>query len=175
MNGDDKDKELREQFADVLDRLRPLAAHISRQRHPGLAWPVRRVHRPRRVLWWAAAAGIAAAIALVIVMHWPAAPTRVPPTGPDAEIASTTPAAPEANEVGLTEINVALASAVDPSVLSQVSLSGLSDLDLSVAGQITFEVPSLSMPSDANDGGYHWTIPSVSLPSQEERSQSNGT
>jgi hypothetical protein len=155
MSGQD-DKELQEGFRDVLDGLSRLAGRMRQERYPGLAWPARRQRRIRLLHWPVlAAAAAAAAVFLAVVLRLPHAIPKVDQVGPSP-----------------------VASAPAGTQEKEITWSIPTEIDVSVAGQVSLEIPTLSIPSlgdasleDAN--GFGWAIPAISFPSLEERSSNH--
>ena len=140
-----------EGFQDVLGELAELAAMIDLGTYTGRAWPVRR-RRVRRIVLTVAAVGSAAAAIILAVLVWDFLPR------PDGQWTAARPAA--------TQVASAPAqSEPDWFVLAQI--------DPSVSAEVSFEIPSLTMPSGTGEGGgLEWELPTISFPASEEGSES---
>ena len=139
-----------EAFADVTAPLGRLADALDRQHYPGDAWSAVRVSpRPPRVLHILAATATAAAVLLGAATAYllltrgeggparPAAPTLAKPQSP---------APPGKKDAAAT---TARATRIDPSIASQV----------------TWSMPSFSMPKTTDANGFGWSVPRFSFPS----------
>ena len=154
MNPFDETEDNRRDPDDVLASLRALGEAIDRQEYPGRAWRPAGRGRARTVVIWLAVATAAAAAVLLAVMWFqqPAVPSD--PPGPHTPIVrDDSPAEAEEEEEDEGPLVWAVPSDVDPSL----------------AGEMDFTVPSVSILPASDGDGIEWTIPSISFPEFQER------
>ena len=153
MNQDNEDNLLDPLSQEVLNRLRDLAGEIDRRRYPGQAWPARRRgNGVRRIVF--SAPGIAAAVAAAVLLMaglWSMLQNGA--LGTHRPTAAT---------------QVASAPA-DTDVPSEDPV----EIDPSIAGDVSLEIPSISIPTFSDGAGFEWKVPSLSFPSPVERSTSD--
>ena len=150
---DPDDRQLEEQFGDLLADLRALGDSIHRQPYRGMRWPP--AGRPiRRRLWPIRAAVAAAAAAIVLTVLLPLAfqwlrDGHHPPTPPE-RLASC-----PAERKPFWDV---------PTDVGQSLLAGAS-----------LEIPSLTVRSAGASGRLKWKVPRISFPRPEERKRKHGT
>lgn len=149
MSDEPQDNQIEEQFGDVIGPLGRLARAVDGQRYPGLAWATARRRASRRRLLVLIPTGAAAA-AVVVAAAWLA-------PGPAAPGARTEPVAAAGRQEGDSAWPIP------------------TQLDVGVAAEIAWELPSIAMPSFSDPNVPDWSVPSVSFPSLvEEMSDPQG-
>jgi len=146
MNEREHDNQIDERFGDVLSGLNKLAQAIDRAKYPGAAWSVRSSlarrgeGRPHVVrLWWCAGAIVEAAAAVFLVAGM------------------------------LNLVRQPLARTLEkPRAESQELVWIVPQVDTAIAGQVSLEIPELSLAADADGNGVEWATPSISLPTFDE-------
>ena len=149
MNNSQHEKQLQEEFPDVLDELSRLRQAIDSQAYPGRAWPVQHL-RSRRRAWpaIAAAAAILMAVGLGLWFY---------------------------SNKGLPEQQDITEQIVQKPLENQADWTVPTNIELSVAGSVKLEVPSISIPSAGSFGDFRLSVPSFSFPLlTEKRSNHNG-
>jgi hypothetical protein len=144
------DKELREQYGDLLEHLTRLRRRLDAQSFPGRAWsgPQRRIPR----LVWVIASGAAGAAAAVILVTVLLRTGPQPPGVPTPPIARRTPAT-TASRASLT-----------------LSFTVPTDINPAVVGAGRLEALPASMPSLARitpSASMDWDMTTVSMPALE--------
>ncbi|MDP7636987.1 MAG: hypothetical protein QF577_05505 [Phycisphaerae bacterium] len=138
------------QFTDLLDGMDVLADAIDHRAYPGRAWPLR---RPVRRLVLRVLAGAAAAAVIVIgVVLWSNKPHR------DTQRLESTPQ--------ITQV-------ASRPVQSQPLWCVPYEVDPSISGHVTLEIPSITMPPEGEPGGLWWNIPTISSPFSPEWSNAS--
>ncbi len=149
MNNSQQERQPQEEFPDVLDELSKLRQAINSQAYPGRAWPVQHLRSPR--LTWTAIAAAAAILMAVGLGLW------------------------FYSNKGLPEPRRIREEIVQVSAKNEVEWSVPTNIELSVAGSIKLEIPSITIPSAGSFGDFRLCVPSFSFPSlTEKRSNHNG-
>ncbi len=147
------DKELSEQYGDLLEHLTRLRRHLETESFPGRAWspPQRRIPR----LVWAIAGGVASAAAAVILVTVLLRTGPQPPGVPTPPIAQRVPATPAttASRASLT-LSLIVPTDINPAVVGTGRLEAL-PASMPFLAHIT---PSASMD---------WDLTTVSIPALE--------
>lgn len=142
MSTDSDDRDREDEFADLIAQLGQIGRRIDRERFPGEAWPAGR-RRGRRVVFRLVVATAAAAVLLLAAAlawwHF-GRPAEKPP-------------------------EVARQPTTSPAETRPVDWSIPTGVDPSVASQVTWRMPRVSMPSMVDPNSRGWSIPSISFPS----------
>lgn len=148
MNRRDNNAETKGRGGDLLDEISALSQIISGARYPGSAWPVRR-RWPARVILLSLAAAAAAAILIAVVL-WPGG------TAPRDE-------GPIEAPVGTLAIPA----------MGTFVFSVPTDIDPAAAARIVIDIPSVTIPSPGEAGGFKWHLPTISFPSSPDWSNNH--
>ena len=138
-----------QQFNDVLDGMDALADAIDCRAYPGRAWPPR---RPVRRLVLRMLAGAAAAAIVAGVLLWPTRPRQ-----------DTQPVEPKPR----------IMQVASRPAQSQPLWCVPCEVDPSISGHVTLEIPSITMPPEGETGGLWWNIPTISSPFSPEWSNAS--
>ena len=144
------DKELSEQYGDLLEHLTRLRRHLDARSFPGRAWSPPRRRIPRLV--WVIASGAAGAAAAVILVTVLLRTGSEPPGVPTPPIARSVPAttATTASRASLT-LGLIVPTDINPAVVGTGRLEAL-PVSMPSLAHIT---PSVSMD---------WDLTTVSIP-----------
>ena len=139
------------EFADVLGPLQRMTQAINRARYPGRAWQGAAQASGRRLIFRLMPA-LAAAAAILIVAAGAYWALFIRPTTPPTPLQGPGPVAvvtqPATGEEGDAQDD-------EPVVY----------FDPSIAAQVTWTMPAITMPSLADPNGAGWTLPRFSFPS----------
>jgi hypothetical protein len=148
MRANDDNLERRD-FPEVLDALGRLRREIDRQTYPGEAWPARRRRTRGVVLRLVIASAAAAAVLLAAaVAYWLTRGGEPVPPGPQR--------------------HPSIVQATQPAGEDQADEWAIpTDVDLSLAAWVSWELPSADMPSPDDDANaaVDWSIPAAAFPS----------
>ncbi len=148
MKNDPEERQLQEEFPEILGEFAKLHQAINRRTYPGQAWPVQRSIF-RRMSWPVKTAAAAVLILAVGLAWW--------------LCRSSQQWAPKEG----SQVTVQMPSDEQSILLIPTNI------DLSLASTLKLEIPAISLPSADDFGEFEFSLPTITFPSLTEDRRNN--